>query len=157
MKRCHDCKSEDLSTVKVDETYAFAEFDVTVTDVPVTRCGSCAAQTISSATLGDVEMAVATQLAQAGIVTGETLRFMRKALGLSAKELAEMLNLNAETVLRWEKGERPVDWAAWSLMASVVAMDDGPRAEALARLRRLSPAPAAAHLRGSFRRAPKAA
>jgi DNA-binding transcriptional regulator YiaG len=37
----------------------------------------------------------------------EAIKFLRHALGLKSKELAERLMVRAETVSRWEKGEQP--------------------------------------------------
>ena len=39
---------------------------------------------------------------------GDEIRFLRKACELTAKELAELLQVTAETVSRWENGKAPI-------------------------------------------------
>ena len=41
-------------------------------------------------------------------LNGEEIRFMRRALGWAAKEMAEKLNVRAETASRWEREEDPI-------------------------------------------------
>jgi len=50
---------------------------------------------------------------------GDAFRYARKALGLRGADLAEILNVDAATVSRWEnKGS--VDRAAWLLLGAFV-------------------------------------
>ena len=41
-------------------------------------------------------------------LNAKEVRFLRKALGLSAKELADKLEVTPETVSRWENGKAPI-------------------------------------------------
>jgi transcriptional regulator with XRE-family HTH domain len=41
--------------------------------------------------------------------TGEQIRIKRKQLGLSAQELADVLQVKKDNVYKWEKGTRPTD------------------------------------------------
>ena len=46
--------------------------------------------------------------AVAGELSGEEIRAVRKQLGLTQKEFAELVNVSVKTVERWENGEKPV-------------------------------------------------
>ena len=63
---------------------------------------------------------VARTLADAGASSGEVFRFLRKAVGLRATELAGFLNLAPETISRWETNKRAVDRAALALLGNAV-------------------------------------
>ena len=59
-------------------------------------------------------------LADAGIVSGETFRYLRHALGMTAREVSAELNVSHETISRWENEERPLDKLAWATLAAIV-------------------------------------
>lgn len=63
---------------------------------------------------------MAEHVARSGNVSGDTFRFLRKVLGLQAKELSEIIGTPAETISRWEKGVRDVDKFAWVTLAAMV-------------------------------------
>jgi DNA-binding transcriptional regulator YiaG len=87
--------------------------------------------------LGDFDLAVAGKLARAGITDGEAIKFMRKAVGLSAVALAELLDTSPETVSRWERGVSRMDRAAFAILAGIVLEKADHRSETLDRLRAL--------------------
>ncbi len=80
---------------------------------------------------------VASQLLGMGIANGEAFRFMRKALGLRAADLAGMLGVDAATVSRWETGKVPVDRAALATLAAAATERLDGRDATLERLRAL--------------------
>jgi hypothetical protein len=51
------------------------------------------------------------------------LRFLRTESGLTQAELAEVVNKDAQTVGRWERGETPVDRSAETLIR-LMALED---------------------------------
>jgi transcriptional regulator with XRE-family HTH domain len=55
-----------------------------------------------------------------GLRTGESFRFMRKAVGLRANELSEYLGVAPETISRWETGKWDPDKAAFAALAALV-------------------------------------
>jgi DNA-binding transcriptional regulator YiaG len=89
--------------------------------MPADVCPACGEALIDTPTLERAELAVANALAQAGVADGPAFRYMRKALGFRAKELAEHLNVSAESISRWENGERPVQPHVFALLALMVA------------------------------------
>ena len=80
--------------------------------VPAQVCDSCGAVYFNGTALGDFDLAVANKLARAGVSDGEAIKFMRKAVGLPAVTLAELLDTSPETVSRWERGVSHIDRAA---------------------------------------------
>jgi transcriptional regulator with XRE-family HTH domain len=74
------------------------------------------------------ERAIAGELARRGPVSDETFRWIRKAAGLERGELAQILGVTPETIAGWEGERRPIDRAAWLLVASMVLDSiEGPR------------------------------
>jgi YgiT-type zinc finger domain-containing protein len=91
-----------------------------VAQLPVFACPKCGESYADSATLCTFERAVARHLAEHGPATGETFRFMRKAIALPAREVAGLLSTTPETVSRWETGARTVDRTAWTTLSALV-------------------------------------
>lgn len=91
-----------------------------VVRAPAHTCKECRAVFMAGDVLERIDLEVATVLAMKGPLQGETLRFMRKALGLRGFELASLLDITGETLSRWEHEQRPVDPMAWVLVGSLV-------------------------------------
>jgi YgiT-type zinc finger domain-containing protein len=89
-------------------------------EVPVEACVACGETYTSADAIEHVELAAAAKLADSGAVDGESFRFMRHALGFTAKDLATELRTTAETISRWENGTRGVDPLAWATVAAMV-------------------------------------
>ena len=91
---------------------------------------------------GDVavaaDLAIAAAIAAEGPVAGETFSWMRRAVGLQAKVLAELLDVRPESVSRWERGERPMDRAAWLLLADLILERAGKRVPVLDLMKRIA-------------------
>ena len=84
------------------------------------------------------ELAIAVELARTGPVHGEAFSWMRRCLGLSARTLAEILDVRHETISRWENGATPVDRAAWLVLGDLVVDRAGAHAPTLERAQWLS-------------------
>ncbi len=84
--------------------------------VPCVRCDACGEELTSHEAGERFELAIAAKLAAGGRRTGPALRFMRKALGLRAAELAQLIGVAAETFSRWETGEREPDAQSFALV-----------------------------------------
>ncbi|MDF2696222.1 MAG: helix-turn-helix domain protein [Labilithrix sp.] len=114
----------------------------------VDSCAGCGEVYIPASLMIAFERAIAGELARHGPVCDETFRWIRKAAGVERNELAFILGVSSETIAGWESERRPVDRAAWLLVAAMVLDGmDGPRA-----LRtRLTAAPATRTATGSER------
>lgn len=57
--------------------------------------------------------------------SGEGFRYMRRSLGLKAKQLGALLGVRAESVSRWENARICVDLHAWVLLGILVFESQG--------------------------------
>ena len=104
-------------------------------------CGKCGDPIVSHEELGRFEIAVASQLARAGAQSGEAIKFMRKAIGLPAADLAALLGVQRWTLSRWETGEREAPLAAVATLGTLVLDHAAGRTELVDRLRALAKGP----------------
>jgi DNA-binding XRE family transcriptional regulator len=66
------------------------------------------------------DVALAATLAREGASSGEALRHMRKALSLPYRELAALLGVAPDTLVRWERGERAAPRTAAATIGALV-------------------------------------
>ncbi len=135
-RKCSRCGDPGLKLKKrpAIRTVAGHSFKASV---PAQVCDSCGAVYFNGPALGDFDLAVANKLARAGVSDGEAIKFMRKAVGLPAVTLAELLDTSPETVSRWERGVSHIDRAAFAILAGIVMEKADHRSDTLERLRAL--------------------
>lgn len=121
MPGCARCGNREVR--KVTETLS-AGFPVSgvVASVAVagTQCTKCRRTHVPPALVREFELAVALELAERGVRTGEAVRHMRKVLGLRAADLARLLDLTPETISHWERGKARVGRAAFVVLGAMV-------------------------------------
>ena len=119
MKRCYNCKDKKLvvTSVELDRKIGRRTFK---TKVAATRCASCGEETYAGNELAAFDLSVAGELARHGEISPEAFGFMRRALGMRALELAELMDVTNETISRWEHGKQSLDHRAVALLASIV-------------------------------------
>lgn len=139
MQKCPHCRC-GVQRTKKEQARAVAGTTFIVS-TPAFSCRSCSALFVLGEALQRADIEVAAVLARKGPVNGETLRFMRKALGLRGFALAALLDLTGETVSRWETGQRPVDPRVWVLVGSLVLERAGVEPDTMKRLVALSKRP----------------
>jgi putative zinc finger/helix-turn-helix YgiT family protein len=105
--------------------------------VAALRCSACKETFFDGPMLARFEQAVAAALGEAGEVSGEVLAFQRKTLGLSGRELAELLDVTPEHLSRWENGKAALDRRAAVLVARMALERLEGRAGTLEHLRSL--------------------
>jgi len=88
--------------------------------LPAERCASCREVVIQGSDIRKFELRIAVELAKAGVRTAEAFKLIRRASGLSAEQLAQLLDLTPDCIGYWEKGEWPVDPRALSVLTSLV-------------------------------------
>lgn len=136
MKRCHKCRGSRLQATELEHEVEVAGCRFKAT-MPATRCAECGETVVSGADLEAFELAVAADLAQRGPTSGDAFRFMRKALGLKAVEVAELLDVTKETVSRWENDKFQPERRALALLGSMVLDRHEGRSTTMDRLREL--------------------
>lgn len=118
MKRCPKCDGKVEKTL-VPDTVEVGRH-VFSARVPAFKCRGCGEVYFEGAGLEQLELRAAVELARAGDATPESMRFMRKALGFKAAELAELLAVTPETVSRWETGKQRLEHRAMAVLGSLV-------------------------------------
>jgi hypothetical protein len=113
------CCDGSTRAARTQETRAVAGTTYVVS-VVARKCRACKETFVPGKALERVELTIAAALAMDGPPTGETFRFMRKALGIAAMKLAVLLDVAAETLSRWERGQRAVDLNAWLTVGTLV-------------------------------------
>jgi putative zinc finger/helix-turn-helix YgiT family protein len=138
LHRCVMCGAKRLSDGVTTHEFTVSGVKFVVEELPAEICASCNESYVTDEDLSRAELTIAAELARRGVRTGEAFRFMRKALGLKSNALAELFDLQPETVSRWEKGTQTLDPRAFALLGSVVVDRLAGREElALERLRAL--------------------
>lgn len=115
-KLCGQKRAHPGDTV---ERWTFGDLTIAVT-VPATVCDACGESLVHGDDLARAENAVTRALIDAGSTDPKAVRWLRKAAGLRAIDLAELLDVAAETVSRWENGARAIDRAALAVLAGLV-------------------------------------
>ncbi len=104
--KCHECGSEAFNRKTVELVTRLRELAVTNRSVTLSVCSHCGAYTIPVDVAERVEQQAAlTFLSDVKPVTGDILRFARKALDLTQVEAAELLGAAEGTISKWENGK----------------------------------------------------
>jgi DNA-binding transcriptional regulator YiaG len=137
MKRCTHCDKGGALVSRTAENSREVGGHLFVAFLPAEACTSCGKVYFESNVLERFELHVAGKLADAGVSTGPAFRFMRKALGMRATDLAALLDVSAETISRWETEKRGVDRGALALVGALVRDTLEGRTSTLQQLRAL--------------------
>jgi putative zinc finger/helix-turn-helix YgiT family protein len=113
------CLTVEGATATVSVELLEPAVSVTVS-VPARRCPRCETVLVDEAVRTRSHLAASSELADLGVHTGDSLRHMRKALGLRAADLARLLDVRPETISHWETGKAPPNRAAFAALAAMV-------------------------------------
>ena len=143
MKRCHKCKGTGIRRVKERFVDKFALADGRTIEFVFERfpqqvCSSCGERYYEGKDLMAAEDAVTRELVARGIRDSAVFKNLRKAVGLKATELADLLGVTAETISRWENGHNEADRAVWAALDLLVDDHYAGRTTTLDRLRGLA-------------------
>lgn len=138
MNLCTECGKGRLKDADIEQRVTVAGRTF-VGSVRGARCSNCGAEFFDGPGLEAFEQAAAYELAKDGPVGGETLRFLRKAgLGMRAAELASLLDIEPETLSRWENDKIAMPRVPWAMVAAMVIERHEGHRETLDRLRALA-------------------
>lgn len=119
MKTCTRCEKPKVTAITLDDSMDVCGHTFTA-QLPAEKCGACGQIAIQGHDMKLFELRVAIELAKAGMRSAEAFRFLRKALGIEPGGLAELLDVPADFVGYWERGEWPVDPRAQAVLCSLV-------------------------------------
>jgi DNA-binding transcriptional regulator YiaG len=108
-----------------------------IAPLPATACSACGHVEVDREAEAKFVRRVAHILADSGAASGGAFRLMRKAIGLRATELAQLLSVAPETISRWETEKRGIDRATVAVLASLVHEQTEGRRTTLDSLQRL--------------------
>src|SRR5688500_12104942 len=112
--KCTKCGAETRSK-RVEHSITVSGVKVSG-DLQAEGCMGCDASVLDLHELARFELLVAAALATHGVCTGESFRFVRKALGMRAADVGTVLGVTPETVSRWETGQRDVDRHVFAML-----------------------------------------
>src|SRR2546428_4375895 len=119
MQTCDRCQREKVIDVLIDDSMEVCGHTFT-TQVPATRCLACQQVVIQGEHVRRFERRVASEIAKAGLRTGEAFRYLRNTLGMSESAFAGLLDVPPEYVGYWESEKWPVDPRAIAVLNGLV-------------------------------------
>ena len=83
-------------------------------------CRDCGEPTFSDDEMKAIERQAAVALAARGVRTGKEFKYVRKVVGLQARELAMLIDVRPETISRWERDEVEIPLMAAFVLAQLL-------------------------------------
>lgn len=126
------CNHPKLTRKKVPD-YSTDEFGIPLRLVDAVEeevCEECGARIVFAVenTVGLVAAAAIARATHPQKLSGREIKFLRKALKWSAKQLGEVLDSKPETVSRWENGKLPMSSNSEKLLRLLTCSTLGPHA-----------------------------
>ena len=105
--------------------------------VDVSRCPACGHEQVHGPREPALHQALARAVvAKPGRLTGPEIRFLRKHLGLSGQDFADVMGSDPSTISRWENGKEPMNKHADRLLRLMVLIGKRLQKYQLARVAR---------------------
>lgn len=123
--QCRFCDSERSKETRLTRALAFGRAAPVTVVVNVRSCIQCGRPALPDEWERRARAEVLRKVALSGNGGAKSFRFMRRALGLSAKEVAIAFHVGVGTLSRWENGVRRVEPRAWALMAALALETTG--------------------------------
>jgi len=117
--KCHECGGGKFTEIAHSSSLQVGGRTFRAT-FPASKCTNCGDVTFDGLHQHAFELGVALFISRNGARSGEEFAFMRKAIGLPATELAELLDITRETVSRWERGHQPLERRAVVILGDLV-------------------------------------
>jgi len=121
--RCPTCKAEAMG--KTTGTYQYRESGldtIWLEDCDLYACPNCSLRMPILPAMDAMKRAITRELVLShGRPSGDEIVYLRKAMGLKASELAEILGVNRVTVSRWENNAQNIEaFSDWKLRMEAV-------------------------------------
>ena len=119
---CWKCNTEMRTEEKNVRYHALP--NVTLGNVPVHECPDCGERQVEIPRIEELNELLAKHLVEMDRhFTGQEVRFLRKYLDKSGRELARAMGVQPETVSRWENDKATMNEQAERLLRMMVAED----------------------------------
>ena len=119
MKTCTRCDKERVVAITLDDSMEVCGHTFTAS-LPAEKCQACGQIAIQGHDMKLFELRIACELAKAGPRTADSFKYLRKALGLDAAAVGELLDVPADFIGYWETSQWPVDPRAHAILCSLV-------------------------------------
>jgi len=108
--RCLECGTNTKAHRSLEYQYTESGLtNVVLSGITVHTCEKCHATYPELPAVQSLHAAIAKAfLFRRGALCGEEVRFLRKEMGIKAKDFAEMLGVTKVAVSRWEHSQRPL-------------------------------------------------
>ena len=107
--KCYECKGA-MEGKREDYHYRESGLSsVVLEDILVYHCKNCRASVPEIPAVGVLHMLITWKILQKNsLLSADEIRFVRKAVGYSATELAKVMGVNKVSVSRWESGSQRI-------------------------------------------------
>ena len=124
MTKCLQCEGT-MKSRRESHDYSSCGLPITLMGVKVARCSSCGEHEVALPRIEELHRLIArTVIRKRGGLSGSEVRFLRKWLGWSGKDFAEVMGVTPETVSRWESGSLRIGPQAERLLRVLVATQE---------------------------------
>ena len=108
--KCIMCGNKTMQASREDYIYDRHGVAVTLVGIRMLRCSSCGEEDVEIPRIAELDRVIARHLIErTGHLVGAEIRLLRKFLGRSGADFAELIGVAPETVSRWENGHQMMD------------------------------------------------
>lgn len=108
--KCIACGNENMTVSYQDYVYDRHGVAATLVGIRVLRCPACGEEDVEIPRIAELDRVIAKHLIERpGHLAGPEIRFLRKFLGFSGRDFADLIGVAPETVSRWERGHQVMD------------------------------------------------
>lgn len=126
MSPCSECGGQMTGRRENFRYGLAADWEATVKDVMVHRCGACGNYEVTIERLSPLHQAlVRAVLLKPGRLAGEEITFLRSHLGVTGRELARTLGVTPQALSTWEQDKHPIGGGSDRTLRLVVALEPG--------------------------------
>lgn len=132
MKECFICGAKELEVIK-DQPYTYEDggIEVTITGLTQYRCKGCGETFTPIPKPQLLHKAIGLVICEENksLLTGNEIRFLRKAMELKAVDLAQIMGTDVSTISRWENNKKTIGDSNDRLLRTLFIMKSQTRAK----------------------------
>jgi putative transcriptional regulator len=123
-------KCPACGTAKMAATQGAYKYDesglpnVTLLNVTIRKCAHCGEEAVEIPAISQLHEVLATAIVRKeSELTSDEFRFLRKYLGYSSADFAKLIDVQPETISRWETGAKPISSLADRLIRMLIVKE----------------------------------
>jgi putative zinc finger/helix-turn-helix YgiT family protein len=121
--KCYKCREADMVLERGTVNYDFSglPYDVVLVNIPVHRCPRCGEQADSVPRVDELHRVLGLHLiGKSQRLVGAEIRFLRKLLDWTGKQMGGVFGVDSKTVSRWENDKEPIGPVSERLLRLIV-------------------------------------